>query len=93
MRGLKILVVVMGLMIVVGVVVLVATIVGRMAGPKPMQALMETSLLQEPPGTHIAQISAAGDRVVLLLQGGGPDRLVALDLRTGQILLHAGLTP
>ena len=93
MRGLKILVVVMGVMIVVGVVVLVGTIVSRMGGLKPVQAVVDATLLAEPAGTHIAQVSAAGDRVVLLLQGGGPDRLIVLDLRTGQVLMHAGLRP
>jgi hypothetical protein len=87
MRALKILVVVMAVMIVAGVVVLGVTVSSRMGTPKPAPP----ALLDEPAGTRIAQISAAGDRVVLLLQGGGPDRVVALDLRTGLVLAHAGL--
>ncbi len=88
MRALKVLVVVMGLLIVAGVVVVVATIAQRM-NPAKLAAVPEP--LDEPVGTRIAQISAAGDRVVLLLQGGGPDRVAVLDLRTGQVIAHAGL--
>lgn len=88
MRALKVLVVVMGVMIVAGVVMLGVVVTSRMTPPKLAQA----ALLDEPAGTHIVQISAAGDRVVVLLQGGGPDRMVALDLRTGQVVSRAGLT-
>lgn len=88
MRALKILVVVMGVMIIAGVIVLGVTVVRRMT-PPPLAA---AAALNEPAGTHIAQVSAAGDRVVVLLQGGGPDRLVVLDLRTGAVISHAGLS-
>jgi hypothetical protein len=87
MRALKVLVVVMGVMIVAGVVVLVATIAQRMNPPK----VATPAAFDEPAGTRIAQVSAAGDRVVLLLQGGGPDRVAVLDLRTGQVIARAGL--
>ncbi len=87
MRALKVLVVVMGVLIVAGVVVVVATIAQRMNPAK----LAAPAPLDEPVGTRIAQISAAGDRVVLLLQGGGPDRVAVLDLRTGHVIAHAGL--
>ncbi len=87
MRALKILVVVMAVMIVAGVVMLGVTVTTRMSAPKLAQA----ALLDEPAGTHIVQISAAGDRVVVLLQGGGPDRLAVLDLRTGLVTARAGV--
>jgi hypothetical protein len=87
MRALKILVVVMGVMIIAGVVILGVTVVRRMS-PAPLAA---SAPLDEPAGTHIAQVSASGDRVVLLLQGGGPDRLVVLDLRNGAVVSRAGL--
>jgi hypothetical protein len=88
MRGLQVLVVVMGVMIVAGVAVLGVTLVRRM-NPPPIAAAPQP--LNEPDGTRIAQVSAAGDRMVLLLQGGGPDRVAVLDLRTGQVLARAGL--
>ena len=88
MRALKIMTVVMGLLIVAGVVVLGITLNHRLSVPK----LAAPALLDEPEGTRIVKISTSGDRVVLLLQGGGPDRVVVLDLRQGQIIAHAGLS-
>lgn len=87
MRALKIMTVVMGLLIVVGVVVLGITLNQRLAAPK----LTAPALLDEPEGTRIVKISTSGDRVVLLLQGGGPDRVVVFDARQGQITARTGL--
>lgn len=88
MRALKISIAIMTTLIVVGVVVLIMTITQRLSVSKPTAP----SVLDEPEGTHIAQISAAGDRLSLLLQGGGPDRVVVLDLRAGRVLLRTGLS-
>jgi hypothetical protein len=87
MRALKILIVVMGLLIVAGVAVLGVTLSQRLSVPK----LAAPALLDEPEGTRIGQISGSGDRVVLLLHGGGPDRIVVLDLRGGQLTARTGL--
>jgi hypothetical protein len=90
MRALKILVVVMGVLIVAGVVVLVVAVGQRMsAGTAKLTA---PALLDEPAGTHIAQVTSSGDHLTLLLQGGGPDRIVVLDLRQGQVTLRTGLS-
>ncbi len=88
MRALKISIAVMTTMIVVGLVVLVMTITQRLAVTKPTAP----SVLDEPDGTRIAQITSAGDRLSLLLQGGGPDRIVVLDLKQGQVVLRSGLS-
>ena len=87
MRALKIMMAVMGVLIVAGVVALGVTISQRIAVPK----LTAPALLDEPEGTRIAKLSTSGDRVVLLLQGGGPDRIVVLDLRQGQVIARTGL--
>lgn len=87
MRALKIMMVVMGLLIVGGVAVLGVAVSQRLSVPK----LAAPALLDEPAGTRIANISTSGDRIVLLLAGGGPDRVVVLDLRQGQIIARAGL--
>ena len=95
MRGLKILVVAMGVLIVAGVIVLVTTIVRRMGAAASVASSTSPPLLptaiDEPAGTQIAQIAAAGDRIVLLLHGGGPDRVLVLDQHTGQVLARTGL--
>jgi hypothetical protein len=84
MRALKILTVVMGVMIVAGVVALGVVLTQRLA--LAPGAVAASSVLDEPAGTRMAQISAAGDRVTVLLQGGGADRLVVLDVRTGAVV-------
>ena len=88
MRMLKAAVVVMGVLIVAGVTVLVVVIVGRLSAPAgpPMRAVLD-----EPAGTRIVAISALPDRLALQLQGGGPDRVVVLDMRTGRELGRATL--
>ena len=88
MRALKVLVVVMGVMIAAGVVVLVLTIGQRLS---PTKSASVPALLDEPVGTRISQIAASGDRLTLLLQGGGPDRVVVLDLRLGLVTTRTGL--
>ncbi len=103
MRALKILTVVMAVMIVAGVVVLGIVISKRMNGPvaavapvvapSVMSAAVLPADLGEPQGTRLAQISAAGDRLVVLLQGGGPDRVVVLGLSNGQVLARMAVSP
>jgi hypothetical protein len=81
MRVLMGLVVGMGVLIVVGVAIVAVTIVHRMGGPG--HAALAGGVLDEPAGTHIAAVSAFGDRLAVVLQGGGPDRVVVVDPATG----------
>ncbi len=90
MRVLKLAVVVMGVLIVVGVVALVTILVQRVGGLAASPVAV-ASLVDEPAGTHIVGTSAAGDRVVLQLQGGGPDRVVVVDLKSGRVVGRVGL--
>ena len=48
-------------------------------------------VLDEPPGTRIAGVSVAADRVALQLQGGGPDRVVWVDTKAGRALGRVAL--
>jgi hypothetical protein len=89
-------VIVMGVLIVAGVGVIVVTIVHRVANPvasAPVSAppTAPSTILDEPSGTHIAATAAAPDRIALTLQGGGPDRVVVIDTRTGRVVARAGL--
>jgi hypothetical protein len=78
----------MGVLIVVGVVVLGVTILHRLGAPAGPAA---SAVLDEPAGTRIAGVAATADRLAVQLQGGGPDRVVVLDTRTGRVLARAGL--
>ena len=90
MRGLLAIVVIMGVLIVAGVAILAATIVHRLSGSSVAQAAVT---LVEPPGTHMQSIASAGDRLAILLTGGGPDRVVLVDPRTGTATAHIALVP
>ena len=81
LKVLKFITVLLGLLIVLGTTVVGVTIVKRMSEPVAPGQIAAT--LDEPAGTRIAAIAATQDRLALHLQGGGPDRVVLLDPRTG----------
>ena len=89
MQALKVAVIVMGVLIIGGVVTLAVLLAGRMSGGAG--AIASALVLDEPPGTRIAGASAAPDRVAVQLQGGGPDRVVVVDTRTGRVVGRVGL--
>ena len=88
MRAMLAVVIGMGVLIVLGVAVLAVTVVRRLS-LAPIQAAL---VIDEPAGTHMQGVAAAGDRLAVLLQGGGPDRVLLLDARSGQIVGRVGLT-
>jgi Family of unknown function (DUF6476) len=90
MRFLKVLTIGMGVLILVATTVLVVVIARRIGGAgTPATAL--AVLLDEPAGTRIAAIASAGDRLAVQLQGGGADRVVLVDPRTGAVAGRIGL--
>ena len=88
MGALKLAVVGMGILIVGGTVTLGVLLIGRMSASS---AGIASAVLDEPPGTAIMEATAVPDRLVLRLGGGGPDRVVLLDTRTGRVLGRYGL--
>ena len=90
MRFLKALVIVMSVLIVVATIALVVVIARRIGGSSVTPASIAV-VLDEPPGTRIAGIASAGDRLAVQLQGGGPDRVVLVDPRTGVLAGRIGL--
>ena len=88
MRMLKWAVVVMGVLIFAGVTLLTVVVARRSLSP---QAVATSATLDEPAGTHIVGVSALPDRLALQLQGGGPDRVVMMDLRSGKEIARFGL--
>ena len=88
MGALKAAVVVMGILIVFGTVGLVVVLAQRMSSASVPIASVT---LDEPSGTRIAGASTAADRVAVQLAGGGPDRVVLVDLKSGRVLGHVAL--
>ena len=88
MRALVVAVVAMGVLIVIGGATLGVMVARRAAVPPPA---VQNAVLDEPAGTRIAAMSALPDRLALQLAGGGPDRVVVVDLRTGQVVGRAAL--
>ena len=84
MRLLRAITIGMGLLIVVATTVLVVVIARRLGGPTSIST-QTTLMLDEPRGTAIIGIATAGDRLAALLQGGGADRIVLIDPRTGLV--------
>ncbi|HVZ07368.1 MAG TPA: hypothetical protein VHC04_05590 [Rhodopila sp.] len=89
MRALKIAVIVMGVLIILGTGGLLVGIMRKAGAPTqplvPVAALPVgfNAVLPEPEGTRIAGIAAVADRLAVQLQGGGADRVVLVDPRTG----------
>ena len=79
MNALKGVVIGMGVLIL-AMMALMAIGLSRRANAPPTapSALAANVTLNEPAGTHIASISAAGPQWAVLLQGGGPDRVILL---------------
>ena len=74
MRAMLILVIAMGVLIVAGTATVAIIIVGRMA--HPAAETTAGTILDQPPGTRIVAATAIGNRMALVLQGGGPDRVI-----------------
>ncbi len=83
MRGLLVLVIAMGVLIVAGVATIAVTILHRMTTAAIIHPAPVSAVLDQPAGTQIVAASAEGGRMALVLRGGGPDRVVILDAGTG----------
>lgn len=95
MRWLMAAVIGMGILIVAGVAVLAVVLVQRMSSVSAPIAsagpAMAAATLDEPAGTRIVNASVGADRVAVVLSGGGPDRVVIVDSRSGRVVERVGL--
>ena len=89
-RALMVVAIAMAVLIVLGTTVLVVVIARRLGGGAETHAPIALQL-GEPDGTRIAGVAAAGDRLAVQLQGGGPDRIVLVDPRSGAIVGRIGV--
>jgi hypothetical protein len=79
----KVLAVLMGVLIIIGSTVVVVTIIKRTTTAETNDAGAAV-VLDEPAGTRIGGIAAVSNRLAVLLQGAGPDRIVLVDPSTGK---------
>ena len=97
MRGLKVLVVVMGVMIVIGFAVLIAGIASKMSRDRPgasAERPFGATALDIPHGARIEAMTAAPNRLILeLALPDGQLQLVVIDLATGARLGTIALRP
>lgn len=89
LAALKAAVIFMGVLILAGVTVIVVTLIERTTAPRMGAAVAAT--LEEPAGTHIAGVATEAGQLAVQLQGGGPDRVVVVDLRSGRVVARAAL--
>lgn len=86
MRGLLALVVGMGVLIVAGVAVIGVTLVHRLSRAAIVAPMPAETVLDQPAGTQINGVAGWGDRLLLSLRGGGPDRVVIVEAGSGRVL-------
>jgi len=97
MKALKGLVAFLGLLLVAGLALLGYGLYSKSHVKGSPAAAMETSATETgtavfgtvqvslPAGTRVEQMLGVGDRVVLRLAGGGPDRLLVIDPGRGRV--------
>jgi hypothetical protein len=89
LRWLTVLVIVMGGMIVAGLATLAALIVTRSFAPAaPLRAVT----LAEPQESRITGVSLSGGLLALSLSGGGPERVLLIEAKTGRVLGRIALS-
>jgi hypothetical protein len=95
-RGLKVLVVVMGLMLVGGTAVLIAAIIAR-AGNRAAEVRaprFERAVIELPEGARVLGTEAAGERLVVRIAlAAGGEQLLLIDARNGERLGTIELRP
>ena len=83
-RGMKALVIGMGVAIVILTTVIMVKIAHLIATPHAVS--VADTLLEEPAGTRIIGVSNSGTSLAIALSGGGADRVIVVDLATGHRL-------
>ncbi|GAB0116565.1 hypothetical protein [Acidisoma sp. 7E03] len=100
-RPLLIAVIVMGVLVIAATGVVIVKVVQDIAGGgrsrqsagiastivpgEPQTITLTTQMLNQPAGSHISSIATAGDRLAVLVNGGGPDRILFVDPATGAV--------
>jgi hypothetical protein len=83
-RPLLIMVIAMGVLILLVTTVVVVKLVKDMV-MAPASVTLTTAMLRQPAGSHIVTITAVDGRLGVLVEGGGPDRILFVEPGSGRI--------
>jgi len=83
-RPLLIAVIAMGVLILLVTTVVIVKLIKDVVAA-PASVTLTTVLLRQPAGSHIVTITAVDGRLGVLLNGGGPDRILFVDPGTGKV--------
>jgi hypothetical protein len=84
-RPLLILVIAMGVLILLVTTVVVVKLVKDVVTAPAGSVTLTTTMLHQPAGSRIVTITSVAGRLGVLLQGGGPDRILFVDPDTGRV--------
>ncbi len=92
MQPLKVLVIVLGVVIVIGLAVVVVTIANHFGKPGSAGRSFDTAGLALPKGCHVVEMAAAGTRLALRLGDGSDCQVILLvDPESGREMGRIGL--
>jgi hypothetical protein len=91
MRTLKVIVVVMGLLILIGVTVLGVTIAKRMGGESPKTLPLKGAFI--PQGFHIKSLATHDNRLVIHLKSDVAEKVMVINLSNGETLYRLESQP
>ncbi len=83
-KPLLISVIAMGVLIVLVTTVVIVKLVKDVVSA-PASVTLTTTMLRQPAGSHIVSITAVGGRLSVLVEGGGPDRILFVDPGDGHV--------
>ncbi|MBW4023460.1 MAG: hypothetical protein HIU92_10040 [Proteobacteria bacterium] len=84
-RPLLIAVIAMGVLIVVVTTVVIVKLVKDIVSGPSAPVTLTTTMLHQPAGSHIVSIAAVDGRLSVLVEGGGPDRILLVEPGSGRV--------
>ena len=83
-RPLLIVVIALGVLILLVTTVVIVKLVKDVV-TAPASVTLTTTMLHQPAGSRIVTITSVGGRLGVLVDGGGPDRILFVDPETGKL--------
>jgi len=94
LRGIKIAVIAMGIILIVGLAIVIARIVYLMTRPSASPPAASSATISLPADTEIRTMAISGDRLAVhVVDGTGQRSILIIDLLSGRTLSRLGLSP